>query len=142
MTDQSKFQKFKSNVKTHFRENKEAYIYSIVGAVTGAVTGAVVGTLVNEVGMKDSVAVSNTNAPSQKVLFGDAVMNNYNTVLVSRDNPSIPVRCIDTGEVFASQSRAAQANGLDSSDLSRHLRGIGGDHVKGLRFERIEPTAQ
>lgn len=138
MTEQSKFQKFKSNVKTHFRENKEAYIYSIVGAVTGAV----VGTLVNEVGMKDSVAVSNTNAPSQKVLFGDAIMYNYNTVLVSRDNPSIPVRCIDTGEVFASQNRAAQANGLDSSDLSRHLRGVGGDHVKGLRFERIEPTAQ
>lgn len=119
MTEQSKFQKFKSNVKTHFRENKEAYIYSIVGAVTGAV----VGTLVNEVGMKDSVAVSNTNAPSQTVLFGDAVMNNYNTVLVSRDNPSIPVRCIDTGEVFASQNRAAQANGISSGNLSKHLNG-------------------
>ena len=36
------------------------------------------------------------------------------------------VRCVETGEVFASAYRCAQSHNIDAAALSRHLRGLAG----------------
>lgn len=49
-----------------------------------------------------------------------------------------PVRCIDTGEVFASMYAACQAHDLTYSALFSHVSGMKGHKtVKGRRYERI-----
>jgi hypothetical protein len=46
------------------------------------------------------------------------------------------VRCIDDGQVFASQTQAAAHYGISTNSMSLHLRGIQ-NNAKGKRFEYV-----
>ena len=58
------------------------------------------------------------------------------TVLERRGHPGWVTRCIETGEVYASQTRAAACNDISPSMMSSHLNGQT-ESVKGLHFERL-----
>jgi len=54
------------------------------------------------------------------------------TNVIRRGHPGNIIRCIDTGEVFASQRRAAQALGIHPYELYKHLSGqldTAGGHI-------------
>jgi hypothetical protein len=71
------------------------------------------------------------------VLGKSAVTNNVSYISSNRQGPpSWVVRCIDTGNIFASQKSAALEMGIDASNLSKHLNGVF-DNADGYRFERI-----
>lgn len=54
------------------------------------------------------------------------------------DNGGKRVRCIETGQIFDTINQASREMGIDSSNLSKHLRGIGYKTLKGLHFEYVE----
>ena len=56
--------------------------------------------------------------------------------LERRGHPGWIVRCIETGEVFASQNRAAEVTGINPGRLSEHLNGKT-PHDQGYTFERV-----
>lgn len=56
--------------------------------------------------------------------------------LERRGHPGNVVICLDTGEVFASQNRAASSTGVSPSVLSKHLSGKIPD-AKGLKFQNL-----
>lgn len=53
-----------------------------------------------------------------------------------RDTTKREVRCIDDGQVFASQIQAAAHYGIATNSMSLHLRGIQ-NNAKGKRFEYV-----
>ena len=120
-----------SRIKAHFKKHKKKYIIgaSLVGVgVGGYYLGKHIGGISND--------IKNTN-----VLVGckDVVIDNstdITNVLVRRGHAGNIIRCVETGETFASQSRAASLLGLNKADLSKHLNG-NMDSVKGLTFEKV-----
>ena len=116
-------------IKNHVQENKKVYI---VGAGC-LVVGAVGGVLCSQGGVQivDSLKITLINWKSPHVSM---------TTLVRRGHPGNTIRCIQTGELFASQERAALANSVNSSGLSRHLNGQN-LHAGGLTFEKLGETA-
>lgn len=107
-------------VKTHLQENKKVYIASGVSLVVGAV-----GALAFSGGgtqIVDSFKLINWKSP-----------HTSQTVLVRRGHPGFIIRCNQTGELFASQRRAAIANGINQGTLSSHLHGKYPD-IGGLTF--------
>ena len=58
------------------------------------------------------------------------------TVLERRGHPGWVTRCVETGEVYASQARAAACNNISPSRMSAHLNGQA-SHANGLHFERL-----
>ena len=61
---------------------------------------------------------------------------NYTITSNRQGPPSWVVRCIETGEVFSSQNKAAEVLGISKQDLSKHLNKTM-DTADGLHFERI-----
>jgi len=55
-----------------------------------------------------------------------------------RDTTKRPIRCVDTGEVFASLTETSRAHKIATNSLSLHLRGIQ-SNVRGKRYEYITP---
>jgi hypothetical protein len=120
-------------IKKHFRDHKEAYI-------TGGVC-LVVGAAVTYLVMKgDDILASDESVKLINAIHGNTVNgdmhNTIITILERRGHPGNMVLCKETGEVFASQARAAAANGISGSSLSQHLAGLK-DSVKGLTFENL-----
>lgn len=58
------------------------------------------------------------------------------TELERHGHPGYLVRCEETGGVFASQNRAAEACGISPANLSQHLNGKY-ESAGGLHFERL-----
>lgn len=58
------------------------------------------------------------------------------TSTAKRDTTKRPIRCIDTGEVFASLTQAARTHNIATNGLSLHLRGMQ-SNVGGRRYEYI-----
>lgn len=111
-------------VKLHLRENKKYYFIGAGCFVAGATTVLVF--------RRADIVTKNVSLLSYKPVQS-------NTVIVSlarRGHPGNLVRCVETGEVFASQNRAAQALGLGAGNLANHLNAKL-PHVKGLHFERM-----
>ena len=116
-------------VKDHFKKHKGVYIAGTAGVAVGA-TAAIVLTRSN-IQIVDSCKVTLLQWKSPTV----------NTVqLVSRTNASKAVQCLETGEVFASQNRAADLLGISKSALSKHLNGLR-PHASGLHFQRLTDAA-
>lgn len=115
-------------IKLHVVENKKYYLIGAGGIIVGAA------------GMyffrNPQVITKNVSLLSYKP-------TQSNTVIVSltrRGHPGNIVRCLETGEAFASQKRAAIATGVSPGNLSRHLSGKL-PHVKGLHFENLGEAA-
>lgn len=52
-----------------------------------------------------------------------------------------PVLCLTTGEVFTSQTDAAQYYNIQRTNLSKHLNGVGAHHtVGGMKFCFVSKT--
>lgn len=111
-------------VKTHFRENKKVYLAFAGGAL-----------LVYVAGSRRDVEV-NSNTKYLSINSPDHSTNVVVTQLQRRGHPGNLVRCNETGEVFASQQRAAEAMGINPGTLSSHLNGKY-DSAQGLTFERL-----
>lgn len=118
------------HVKVHVRAHKEAYIAGAAGLAVGLGAGFYV-------------------SRPQLIQIVDAFNFKYKSptitqiiqMLVRRGHPGNVVRCNETGEVFASQNRAAQALGLTPTDVAQQLNGWR-QHAHGYTFERLgEATA-
>ena len=116
-------------VKDHLKKHKGVYIAGTAGFAVGA-TAAIVFTGGN-IQIVDSCKVTLFKWKSPTV---------NNVQLVSRTNPAKAVQCLETGEVFASQTRAAELLGISKSALSKHLNGRS-THVGGLHFQRLTDAA-
>lgn len=69
--------------------------------------------------------------------FTKNVLNLTQTINANRQgSPSWVVRCLETGEAFMSQNKAAEIMNLSPAEISRHLNGAL-DNVRGFHFERI-----
>ena len=114
-------------VKGHFKKHKVKYIIGGVCIVVGGTVGYYLGNkgIIN-------VQLVNTGSVEQHQYIDKSV-----NVLTRRGHAGNVVRCVETGEVFASQNRACDLLGLNRADLSNHLNGIK-DEVKGLHFEKID----
>lgn len=116
-----------AHVRDHLVENKWAYISGGVGLLAGAAGVYCYG------GASAAKASQNINAlvnykPTQNLT--------QITILVRRGHPGNIVRCKETGEVFASQNRAAELMDLSASSIANHLKGKT-PHVKGYTFENL-----
>jgi hypothetical protein len=134
-------------VKKHVKDHKVAYIVGGSIIVAG-ITYLIVRDITSSQHIKRGIPVlaqrgipvldeSVTNQPIQTAVFGKAVMNNVSYISANRQGPpSWVIRCVDTGDIFTSQAKAAIELGIPANELSRHLNGTL-DNVRGLHFERI-----
>ena len=106
------------SVKEHFKKNRKTYLVGMGCLAVGA--GAV-------------FLMTTKNA--ENVIIGPHgsmkwVVKNYNN-----GHPGFAVQCVETGDAWASQTRAAEALGIDRAKLGEHLNGLR-EHVNGLHFVR------
>ena len=113
-------------VKGHFKKHNDKYI---VGGVC-TVVGVGVGIYMGNKGMIN-IQLVNTGRVTQVQNIDKSI-----NVLTRRGHAGNVVRCLETGEIFASQNRACDLLGLNRYDLSSHLNGVK-DEVKGLTFEKV-----
>ena len=113
-------------VKGHFKKHKVKYI---VGG-TCLVVGGAVGVYLGNKGIIN-IQLVNTGVVEQHLTIDKSI-----NVLTRRGHAGNIVRCVETGETFASQNRACDLLGLNRADLSSHLNGVK-DDVKGLTFEKV-----
>lgn len=136
-----------SKITDHFEEHKKAYIIGGCVVLAGFTCLIMRDKDVTQ-RIKRGIPVlahrgipvvdeSVSNTPRQTAVFGKTVMNNVSYISANRQGPpSWVVRCIETGEVFTSQAKAAIDLGVPPNELSRHLNGAI-ENVRGLTFERI-----
>jgi hypothetical protein len=99
--------------KAHLRENKKVYIAGGTGLVVGAAGVLLFGT--EQIVIVDAIKV--------QLGWKSPTTNNITTLLVRRGHPGYVVRCNETGELFASQNRAASMMGINPSAISQQLSG-------------------
>lgn len=115
-----------SKITDHVENHKVAYISAGAGVVIGVAATLVL------------TKTSAGNTAIQKVVAfktGD-ITQNVIQQLARRGHPGIVVKCNETGEVFASLNRAAEAMSIDRRTLGRHLQGLK-DSVGGFTFEML-----
>ena len=110
-------------VKQHIKDHKEGYICGGLGLATGVGLGLLVG--------RNGINV-NFSGVNYKGSVAQTIINE----LERRGHPGYVVKCVETGESWASQARAAEVMKIDPGKLSRHLNGTM-QHVNGLHFERL-----
>jgi hypothetical protein len=113
-------------VKKHFVDNKKFYI--------GVGVGAAVATTVTVLIMNGRVPTEEGSIKIINKIVGDH--NSITTYLVRRGHPGFLIKCVETGEVFASQNRAAQVMGVSAQAIARHLKGEN-PHAGGFTFENL-----
>lgn len=120
----TKYETIKTRTKTHLQTNRNTYLAGTAGVFVGA-TGA-------------TLLILRANPQINVIRIFSAGDDHIIqiTQLVRRGHPGYLVKCIETGETFASQNRAAELLKLSAANLSQHLNGRI-PHVNGLHFERI-----
>lgn len=116
--------------KKFWHDHKEAIV---VGACTFGL-GILVG-IVSYSDDENSIESEGDNCNILQVNGHDNVIN-YNEILSRRGHPGNAVKCEETGEIFASQNRAAEANKISPSRLASHLAG-NLENVGGLHFTKL-----
>lgn len=124
----------KERLIKHWDENKKFYIGLGVGVGFAGITTLIVrGTPSQAI----SRGISATANHGISVTGKRIAIENLSYISVNRPGPaSWVVRCLETDQIFMSQSAAASAMHLPASELSKHLNGLM-DHVRGYTFERI-----
>lgn len=117
-------------LKAHWEKYKQTYITIGVGVVIGVTIFIVARKTAPTLNVGKSAKVSNVK---QFVTKGDL---NYTITSNRQGPPSWVVRCIETGDIFSLQNKAAEALGVSSTNISYQLNGIKPD-INGLHFERI-----
>ena len=111
--------------KQHISKHKIVYV---------AVGSALVAATITAIALSQAKQIVVTDAFN--VSWKPTKINNITTILERRGHPGNMVRCNQTGELFASQGRAAAANGLSPTSVGRNLAGLT-DSVKGLSFTHM-----
>lgn len=124
-----------NKVKEHLKRNKERYLCLTIGVVAGGL-----GVYLGGKYLRKPTEVDNSNVLQNTALVNVKPNieqhNNYITQLVRRGHPGNVVRCIETGEEFASQRRAAEVMGLSPKSVADVVHGEK-DSVKGYSFELV-----
>jgi hypothetical protein len=120
--------KLSTKVKGHLKRHKTKYIVGGVGLTVGAGLGTYLSNRMNVTSIDLFNRIEN--------------VQNYKPVIqisipTRRGHAGNLVKCVETGETFASQNRAAELLGLSASQLSQHIRG-NRDDVKGFHFEKVD----
>lgn len=110
--------KVKDRVVRHFRENKRTYIGIVASSAVTALTMTAKQIVVTD---------------AFKIAWKIESTNTVTTTLVRRGHPGMIVKCNETGELFPSVSRAAEAYGINRPNLTSHLHGRL-PHVGGKTF--------
>lgn len=111
--------------KNHFKRNRKIYISAGIGLTAGVAVGLLLNT--KNIQIVDAI----------KLQYKSPTTNNITQVnLARRGHPGNVIVCNETGELFASQNRAADLLGLNRSNLSSHLKGKN-PHVNGLTFRKV-----
>lgn len=111
--------------KQHFKRNKTVYISTGIAATIGVAGGFVLGNGGTQIVDSFKIVLVNWKSPHIS-----------QTTLIRRGHPGNIIKCIETGELFASQNRAADVMGISRSNLGKHLSGLR-DNVGGFTFELI-----
>lgn len=119
-------------VKTHVKENKKLYIGIGIGVAVG-VTVTVILAKTDVINITDSFKLE---LGTIKYKSPTTTNNIVVTELARRGHPGNMIMCNETGEVFASQNRAAELLGLSPSNLSQHLKGRQ-PSVSGFTFTNL-----
>lgn len=121
-------------LKAHCEKYKQTYIMVGVSIAVSVVVGIGVYALTKRNNPDINVDISdNTDSNPIGVNLGTL---NYTVEANRQGPPSWVVRCLETGEVFSSQSKAAEALGVSKQDISKTINGRK-DNSGGLHFERI-----
>lgn len=115
------------DVKKHFKTNKTAYI-----SAGTAAAGLTAGLLLS--GGNQKVIVDSFNFALLK--WHSPTTNIVTTELVRRGHPGFLIKCLETGETFASKTRACDVMNVNHAELNKHLNGAI-EAVKGLHFENL-----
>lgn len=118
------------DTKQHIHENYKVYIAAGVGLVVGAAAVYLAG---------DNQSVTVDSWKIELFKWKSPTTNNVETVMVRRGHPGNTIRCNETGELFASQNRAAAVMGISAPRLSEHLSGKN-PHVDGYTFTNLGET--
>lgn len=129
-------------IKQHFSKNKSRYIFLGIGLVIGAgVTWAMMSESEKDhLNGHTSCEKDHLNGHTRLINYG--IIQDSVVSIVEREgrgHPGYLVRNPDTGEIYKSQKKAAEALGAHQSHISDHLNGRK-DHVFGHRLERVEIT--
>lgn len=111
--------------KQHIQDHKNIYLAAGGGLVVGAVLRG--------------HSLPTANIKTLTVLpWKSTVTHNITqtTTLIRRGHPGNMIRCRETGEIFASQARAADVMGINAGNLSAHLSGRN-PHISGFTFEKL-----
>lgn len=120
--------------KTHVKKHQVAYSFG-AGVVVAGFTCIIMRDVRSFESIGRGIAV--TAERGIAVLGKKVEMNNVSYFYSNRQGPpSWVVRCLETNDIFSSQSAASKYLGLTASELSQHLNGRK-DHVLGYHFERI-----
>jgi len=113
--------KEENKIVAHFKRHKGKYITGVVCFALGITAGVIF--------KRYNVTIT-----------GDGnIFSGKNTViteLVRRGHPGNAIRCIETGEIFASQNRCAEVLGLSRTSLYKYFKGLV-NNVNGLTFENL-----
>lgn len=115
--------------KAHFKKHKFKY-----GVVIGLVVGGTVVYLFAKTRGGANVDVTNKQMVAVNSPITNNITNEYN-LPNRRGHAGDIIKCVETGEVFASQRRAAEVMGVNRSELNKHINGLKED-VNGLHFEK------
>lgn len=134
------------SIKAHFKKHRRTYAACGVTAVVVGGVAYVIHLKRVDVATKiaiDAMAKANTvtigapvaaSAISSVSAGRDAILTTVINHLERQGHPGNLVRHIESGAIFASQNQAANAFGIDPSNLSKHLLGKI-PHVGGETFE-------
>lgn len=117
-------------VKKHLKRNKKFYIGAVSGLAFGALT-ALVAVKFKTLDPEDIIKIRN----DVKGIFYKSPVT-IEVQVVRRGHPGNIIRCDQTGEVFASQNRAAELLNISKRNLSKHLRGEN-ESVSGFTFTNL-----
>ena len=124
----------KEELKKHLSDNKKFYIGLSAGAGIAGITYLI---MRNNSTQPISRGIAVTASRGIAVTGKKVVMENVSYISSNRSGPpSWVVRCVQTGQIYTSQTSAANEMGLKASEISRHLNGLR-DTVRGYTFERI-----
>lgn len=120
-------------IKQHVKAHQTAYIVAGTAVVTATVAVAVTVVVMKTGGGTDIV-----NVVKQFNYKSDPVTKITNITMKTRGHQGNAIRCVETGMEFPSQEYAANLLGLNSGNLSKHLKGLQGS-VGGFHFEKLGP---
>jgi len=132
-------------IKQHVKDHKIAYACGATAVVTGVVVAGITCVIMREshAGLRggpdwsEKTPVDSLSVLSNHSIFGKVSNSMVTTIHKGNTgNPGFVTRCVETGELFATQGDAARAFNIPEPLMSGHLN-KGLKLVEDLNFERV-----